>query len=167
MRHLLSIRARPTAAAAAHAELKLATSHMESLKHSSYQRVDQLHRTVELMDRCRDDTATPNVCTVIVGGALNLRDWEVNCAGSMPPHIHDVWELLGRPEGCGGTWKPHGDSHVSRRFDRLLITHRSQAAPACRWQPVSMELVGSGRLLYGSGPFISDHCGVLVQLQLS
>ncbi|CEM15524.1 unnamed protein product [Vitrella brassicaformis CCMP3155] len=178
MRHLLSIRARPTAASAKDAELLLGTSHLESTAEYKNERVNQLSIVATNMEGWLSDPDTPSVCTVIVGGDLNLRDPEVKAAG-VPSHIRDVWELLGKPDSCRYTWDMAANDNLVMqgggkprcRFDRLFIGQRPQgsASPPSgryRWVPQSIEMVGTDRLS-SCGRFISDHFGLLVKLELA
>ncbi|XP_046702974.1 tyrosyl-DNA phosphodiesterase 2 [Silurus meridionalis] len=79
-------------------QLCFMTSHLESLKASSQERMNQLRRVWKRMREAPDSQ------TVIFGGDTNLRDREVQKLGGTPEGITDVWEMLGQPENCRYTW---------------------------------------------------------------
>ncbi|KPP59592.1 hypothetical protein Z043_122472 [Scleropages formosus] len=137
-------------------ELCVMTSHLESCRANSQERLNQLRRMWKRMKEAPDNV------TVIFGGDTNLRDWEVQKLGGLPQGISDVWEDLGSPEDCRYTWDtttndnreiPH---RVQLRFDRFFLR---AARDGAQMVPESMSLIGPERLRCGR--FISDHWGIL------
>ncbi|NXF95314.1 TYDP2 phosphodiesterase, partial [Eubucco bourcierii] len=137
-------------------ELCLMTSHLESTKTHSKERVKQLQIVLKRMQE------EPESTTVIFGGDTNLRDSEVTRLGKLPGNIVDIWELLGKPEHCRYTWDTTSNSNLNAeykfktRFDRLYLR---PAAEGRRVRPQSMDLVGLEKL--DCGRFPSDHWGLL------
>ncbi|NXR08240.1 TYDP2 phosphodiesterase, partial [Semnornis frantzii] len=137
-------------------ELCLMTSHLESTKTHSKERVKQLQIVLKRMQE------EPESTTVIFGGDTNLRDSEVARLGKLPGNIVDIWELLGKPEHCRYTWDTTSNSNLNAaykfktRFDRLYL--RPAAEGGCI-RPQSMDLVGLEKL--DCGRFPSDHWGLL------
>uniref|UniRef100_W5MF67 Tyrosyl-DNA phosphodiesterase 2 n=2 Tax=Lepisosteus oculatus TaxID=7918 RepID=W5MF67_LEPOC len=137
-------------------ELCLMTSHLESCKEHSQERMNQLRKVWEKMRE-----APANV-TVIFGGDTNLRDHEVAKLGGLPSGVCDIWEFLGRPEHCKYTWDTKTNTnrkvcYVSRlRFDRVLLRAAKEGA---RVVPEHMDLIGLEKL--DCGRFTSDHWGIL------
>ncbi|XP_077405114.1 tyrosyl-DNA phosphodiesterase 2 isoform X1 [Vanacampus margaritifer] len=134
----------------------LMTSHLESCKGQSGERMKQLR---EVMRRMRE---APDDVNVLFAGDTNLRDSEVAAVG-LPPAVCDVWEHLGRQEHCRYTWDTRANSnksvpYVSRcRFDRVFL--RPAGRPrAPRLAPDHMALVGLEKL--DCGRFTSDHWGI-------
>ncbi|XP_028835928.1 tyrosyl-DNA phosphodiesterase 2 isoform X1 [Denticeps clupeoides] len=137
-------------------QLCVMTSHLESCKTSSQERMNQLRRVWKKMRETSDDQ------TVIFGGDTNLRDWEVKKLGGLPEGISDVWEVLGEPENCRYTWDTVTNDNkeipfpARLRFDRVYIR---TAINGAKIKPESMRLVGLERLKCGR--FTSDHWGIL------
>ncbi|XP_062847358.1 tyrosyl-DNA phosphodiesterase 2 [Trichomycterus rosablanca] len=137
-------------------QLCFMTSHLESMKASSQERMNQIRRVWKRMKEAPDNQ------TVIFGGDTNLRDKEVNKLGGVPDSITDVWEMLGEPEDCKYTWDTVTNNNndvtfaARLRFDRVFLRTAKEDA---QLKPVSMTLVGLKRLLCGR--FISDHWGIL------
>ncbi|XP_052433497.1 tyrosyl-DNA phosphodiesterase 2 isoform X1 [Carassius gibelio] len=136
--------------------LCIMTSHLESGKASSQERLNQLRRVWKWIKEAPQDH------TVLFGGDTNLRDWEVKKLGGLPDGISDVWEMLGAPEESRYTWdtsindnKEIPDS-IRLRFDRLFLR---AAAEGAKLQPESMTLIGLEKLKCDY--FISDHWGIL------
>ncbi|XP_057683559.1 tyrosyl-DNA phosphodiesterase 2 [Corythoichthys intestinalis] len=137
-------------------KVRLMTSHLESCKGHSGERVTQLR---EVMRRMRE---APDDVSVVFGGDTNLRDAEVAAVG-LPPAVCDVWECLGRREHCRYTWDTRANTnkrapYTSRcRFDRVYL--RPASAPQMpRLAPDHMALVGLEKL--DCGRFTSDHWGI-------
>ncbi|XP_056331378.1 tyrosyl-DNA phosphodiesterase 2 [Danio aesculapii] len=136
--------------------LCIMTSHLESCKTGSQERLNQLRRVWKWMRE------TPEDHTVIFGGDTNLRDWEVKKLGGLPDNISDVWEMLGQPEESRYTWDTSINDNndipnpIRLRFDRLFL---KRAAKGAQLQPESMTLIGLERLKCDY--FISDHWGIL------
>lgn len=136
--------------------LCIMTSHLESCKTGSQERLNQLRRVWKWMKE------TPEDHTVIFGGDTNLRDWEVKKLGGLPDGISDVWEMLGEPEESRYTWDMSINDNkeipnpVRLRFDRLFL---KGAAKGAQLQPESMTLIGLEKLKCDY--FISDHWGIL------
>ncbi|XP_077446405.1 tyrosyl-DNA phosphodiesterase 2 [Stigmatopora argus] len=138
------------------AKLRLMTSHLESCKAHSGERMAQFREVTRRMREAPDDVS------VVFGGDTNLRDHEVTSVG-LPPAVCDVWEQLGRREHCRYTWDTRANCnkrapYTSRcRFDRVYL--RPAAAPrAPRLAPDHMALVGLEKL--DCGRFTSDHWGI-------
>ncbi|XP_058603307.1 tyrosyl-DNA phosphodiesterase 2 [Onychostoma macrolepis] len=136
--------------------LCIMTSHLESCKASSQERLNQLRRVWKWMKEAPQDH------TVIFGGDTNLRDWEVKKLGGLPDGIFDVWEMLGEPEESRYTWDTSINDNneipnsIRLRFDRLFLR---AAAEGAKLQPESMALIGLEKLKCDY--FISDHWGIL------
>uniref|UniRef100_A0A9J7XR72 Tyrosyl-DNA phosphodiesterase 2 n=1 Tax=Cyprinus carpio carpio TaxID=630221 RepID=A0A9J7XR72_CYPCA len=132
------------------------TSHLESCKESSQERLNQLRRVWKWMKEAPQDH------TVIFGGDTNLRDWEVKKLGGLPDGISDVWEMLGKPEESRYTWDTSINDNkeipnsIRLRFDRLFLR---AAAEGAKLRPDSMTLIGLEKLKCDY--FISDHWGIL------
>ncbi|XP_054020390.1 tyrosyl-DNA phosphodiesterase 2-like [Dryobates pubescens] len=143
-------------------ELCLMTSHLESTKPHSKERVKQLQIALKKMQEESEST------TVIFGGDTNLRDSEVARLGKLPGNIVDIWELLGKPEHCRYTWDTQSNSNLNAaykfkmRFDRLFL--RPAAEGGCI-KPQSMDLVGLEKL--DCGRFPSDHWGLLCNFHVT
>ncbi|XP_049607066.1 tyrosyl-DNA phosphodiesterase 2 isoform X1 [Syngnathus scovelli] len=142
------------------AKVWLMTSHLESCKEHSGERMKQLREVTRQMQEAPDDVS------VLFAGDTNLRDAEVVKVG-LPTDVCDVWERLGRQEHCRYTWDTHANSnknlpYTSRcRFDRVLL--RPAAHPrAIRLDPDRMVLVGLEKL--SCGRFTSDHWGIYCSL---
>ncbi|NXH17950.1 TYDP2 phosphodiesterase, partial [Bucco capensis] len=137
-------------------ELCLMTSHLESTKNHSKERVKQLQIVFNKMQEESKST------TVIFGGDTNLRDSEVTKLGKLPNNITDMWEVLGKPQHCRYTWDTHSNSNLDAgykckmRFDRVYFR---PAADGGHIVPRSMDLIGLEKL--DCGRFPSDHWGLL------
>ncbi|XP_038626937.1 tyrosyl-DNA phosphodiesterase 2 isoform X1 [Tachyglossus aculeatus] len=137
-------------------ELYLLTSHLESTKDSSTERVNQLRIVWRKMQEM------PESATVIFGGDTNLRDSEVSKVGGLPGDILDIWEFLGKPEYCRYTWDTQANcnlrirSRCKFRFDRLFFRAAAQGGHVL---PRSLDLLGMEKL--DCGRFPSDHWGLL------
>ncbi|NWU41890.1 TYDP2 phosphodiesterase, partial [Hylia prasina] len=137
-------------------ELCLMTSHLESTKNHSKERIKQLQIVLNKMQKESEST------TVIFAGDTNLRDREVTKLGGLPDNIKDVWELLGKPEHCCYTWDTHSNTNLNidfkckMRFDRIYFR---PAVEGGHFIPRSMDLIGLEKLECGRFP--SDHWGIL------
>nr|XP_028593398.1 tyrosyl-DNA phosphodiesterase 2 [Podarcis muralis] len=137
-------------------DLCLMTSHLESTKGHSEERLNQLKRVLAKM------TEVPESTTVIFGGDTNLRDKEVAKFGGLPDNILDVWEFLGKPEHCRYTWDTSQNTNLDARykcrlrFDRLFLRAASAGGQIV---PKSLDLIGLEKL--DCGRFPSDHWGLL------
>ncbi|NXD67154.1 TYDP2 phosphodiesterase, partial [Eolophus roseicapillus] len=137
-------------------ELCLMTSHLESTKNHSKERMKQLQIVFKEMQKESEST------TVIFGGDTNLRDSEVAKLGNLPNNIMDVWEFLGKPQHCRYTWDTHSNTNLhaaykcKMRFDRIYF---QPAGGGGHIIPRSMDLIGLEKL--DCGRFPSDHWGVL------
>ncbi|XP_048010105.1 tyrosyl-DNA phosphodiesterase 2 [Megalobrama amblycephala] len=136
--------------------LCIMTSHLESCKTGSQERLNQLRRVWKWMKEAPGDHS------VIFGGDTNLRDWEVKKLGGLPDGISDVWEMLGKPEESRYTWDTSINDNneipnsIRLRFDRIFIR---TAADGAKLRPESMTLIGLEKLKCDY--FISDHWGIL------
>ncbi|NXF38866.1 TYDP2 phosphodiesterase, partial [Nyctibius bracteatus] len=137
-------------------ELCLMTSHLESTKNHSKERMKQLQIVLNKMQSESEST------TVIFGGDTNLRDSEVNKLGNLPNNITDIWEFLDKPKHCRYTWDTHSNTNLNAeykckmRFDRIYFR---PAADGGHIIPRSMDLIGLEKL--DCGRFPSDHWGIL------
>ncbi|XP_069634942.1 tyrosyl-DNA phosphodiesterase 2 isoform X1 [Haliaeetus albicilla] len=137
-------------------ELCLMTSHLESTKNHSKERMKQLQIMLNKMQK------EPESTTVIFGGDTNLRDSEVTKLGNLPNNIMDIWEFLGKPQHCRYTWDTNSNTNLDAeykckmRFDRIYFR---PAADGGHIIPRSMDLIGLEKL--DCGRFPSDHWGLL------
>ncbi|XP_031759257.1 tyrosyl-DNA phosphodiesterase 2 isoform X1 [Xenopus tropicalis] len=134
----------------------LMTSHLESTKDHSKERLKQLDIVLKkMMD-------APPLATVIFGGDTNLRDQEVAKIGGMPNNILDVWDFLGKPEHCRYTWDTKVNKNLRApyicrlRFDRIFFRASQEGSQVI---PQSLYLAGTEKL--DCGRFPSDHWGLL------
>ncbi|XP_056126839.1 tyrosyl-DNA phosphodiesterase 2 isoform X2 [Rhinichthys klamathensis goyatoka] len=136
--------------------LCIMTSHLESCKTGSQERLNQLRRVWKWMKEAPEDHS------VIFGGDTNLRDWEVKKLNGLPDSISDVWEMLGKPEESRYTWDTSINDNneipnsIRLRFDRIFLR---PAAEGAQLRPESMTLIGLEKLKCDY--FISDHWGIL------
>ncbi|KFU90117.1 Tyrosyl-DNA phosphodiesterase 2, partial [Chaetura pelagica] len=134
----------------------LMTSHLESTKNHSKERMKQLRMVFNRMQKESEST------TVIFGGDTNLRDSEVAKLGNLPNNITDIWEFLGKPQHCRYTWDTHSNTNMDAgykckmRFDRVYFR---PAAGEGHIIPRTMDLIGLEKL--DCGRFPSDHWGLL------
>ncbi|OXB66145.1 hypothetical protein ASZ78_004004 [Callipepla squamata] len=141
-------------------ELCLMTSHLESTKDHSKERVKQLQIVLNKMQEESEST------TVIFGGDTNLRDSEVTKLGGLPKNITDIWEFLGKPQHCRYTWDMSSNTNLrieskcKLRFDRLYF----RPAEGGHVIPRSMDLIGLEKL--DCGRFPSDHWGLLCHFDI-
>ncbi|NXH34641.1 TYDP2 phosphodiesterase, partial [Myiagra hebetior] len=137
-------------------ELCLMTSHLESTKNHSKERIKQLQIVFNKMQKESESA------TVIFGGDTNLRDSEVTKLGKLPDNITDVWEFLDKPQHCRYTWDTQSNTNLNAaykckmRFDRVYFR---PALDGGHFIPRSMDLIGLEKL--DCGRFPSDHWGVL------
>ncbi|NXV90951.1 TYDP2 phosphodiesterase, partial [Calonectris borealis] len=137
-------------------ELCLMTSHLESTKNHSKERMKQLQIVLSKIQKESEST------TVIFGGDTNLRDSEVTKLGGLPNNVTDIWEFLGKPQHCRYTWDTHSNTNLDAeykckmRFDRIYFR---PAADGGHIIPQSMDLIGLEKL--DCGRFPSDHWGLL------
>ncbi|NWQ79481.1 TYDP2 phosphodiesterase, partial [Columbina picui] len=142
-------------------ELCLMTSHLESTKDHSKERMKQLKIVLNRMQKESEST------TVIFGGDTNLRDSEVAKLGNLPNNIMDIWEFLGKPQHCRYTWDTHSNTNLNAeykcklRFDRIYFR---PAADGGHFIPRSMDLIGLEKL--DCGRFPSDHWGLLCKFDV-
>lgn len=133
----------------------LMTSHLESTKEHSSERVKQLQIVLKKIQE------TPPSVTVIFGGDSNLRDKEVEKIGGLPSNVFDIWEFLGKPEHCRYTWDTKLNNNLKMpfssrlRFDRIFYR---AAVDGSQVIPQSLDLVGTDKL--DCGRFPSDHWGL-------
>ncbi|XP_007422000.1 tyrosyl-DNA phosphodiesterase 2 [Python bivittatus] len=137
-------------------DLCLMTSHLESTKDHSEERLKQLRLVLAKM------AEVPESSTVIFGGDTNLRDKEVAKIGGLPNNILDIWEFLGKPEHCHYTWDTSQNTNLNvrykckTRFDRLFMRGATTGGQII---PQSLDLIGLEKL--DCGRFPSDHWGLL------
>ncbi|XP_026011224.1 tyrosyl-DNA phosphodiesterase 2-like [Astatotilapia calliptera] len=137
-------------------KLCLMTSHFESCKENTAERLKQLHVVKRRLKHAPDDV------TVVFGGDTNLRDAEVTKVG-LPATVCDVWERLGKQEHCRYTWDTSANNNktfpfVARcRFDRIYFRPAIRRGIP-RLAPDHMALVGLEKL--DCGRYSSDHWGI-------
>ncbi|XP_014845534.1 PREDICTED: tyrosyl-DNA phosphodiesterase 2-like [Poecilia mexicana] len=137
-------------------KLSLMTSHFESCKVNSAERMRQLRLVMKAMSQAPDDQ------TVLFGGDTNLRDHEVAAVG-LPGNVVDLWEQLGEPEKCRYTWDTRANTNneikfkCQFRFDRVYL-RRASGDGVLQLEPRSMALIGLEKLRCGL--FTSDHWGI-------
>lgn len=137
-------------------KLCLMTSHFESCKENTAERLKQLHVVKRRLKHAPDDV------TVVFGGDTNLRDAEVTKVG-LPATVCDVWERLGKQEHCRYTWDTSANNNktfpfVARcRFDRIYLRPAIRRGIP-RLAPDHMALVGLEKL--DCGRYTSDHWGI-------
>lgn len=142
-------------------ELCLMTSHLESTRDHSKERMKQLQIVLNKMQEESQST------TVIFGGDTNLRDSEVAKLGGLPKNITDIWEFLGKPQHCRYTWDTSSNTNLrieskcKLRFDRLYFR---PAAEGGHIIPRNMDLIGLEKL--DCGRFPSDHWGLLCRFDV-
>uniref|UniRef100_A0A8C8DEN4 Tyrosyl-DNA phosphodiesterase 2 n=2 Tax=Oryzias sinensis TaxID=183150 RepID=A0A8C8DEN4_9TELE len=134
----------------------LMTSHFESCKDNSGERMRQFNAVIKRMSMAPDDF------TVLFGGDTNLRDYEVATV-EIPESICDIWEQLGEPEKCRYTWDTWANTNKEMRFKNRLRFDRVYLRRAVkdgvpRMEPHSMALVGLEKLKCGR--YTSDHWGI-------
>ncbi|XP_021165375.2 tyrosyl-DNA phosphodiesterase 2 [Fundulus heteroclitus] len=137
-------------------KLCLMTSHFESCKENSVERMRQLRAVMRKMSQAPEDV------TVLFGGDTNLRDYEVAKVG-LPSDVCDLWERLGEPQKCRYTWDTEANTNKEikfkchLRFDRVYLRRAAQDGVP-RLDPHSMSLIGLEKLRCGM--FTSDHWGI-------
>ncbi|MED6271518.1 hypothetical protein CHARACLAT_021077 [Characodon lateralis] len=137
-------------------KLWLMTSHFESCKANSVERMRQLRVVMKKMSKAPDDV------TVLFGGDTNLRDYEVATVG-IPSNVCDLWEQLGEPEKCRYTWDTVANTNKEIpfkchfRFDRVYLRRATQDGIP-QLDPDNMALIGLEKLRCGL--FTSDHWGI-------
>ena len=144
--------------------IALYTSHLESMKDYSGERMKQLKTCFEFVDEQRSKFG--RVC--IFGGDLNARDYEVSKVG-LPESTVDVWEACGSIEEHRYTWDISANDNLDwsfphnprLRFDRLYLT-KSGGYVA----PKYFELVGKERIVV-CDRFPSDHWGMYAMFDVS
>ncbi|XP_032078560.1 tyrosyl-DNA phosphodiesterase 2 [Thamnophis elegans] len=136
-------------------DLCLMTSHLESTKDHSEERLKQLKLVLAKI------AEVPESSSVIFGGDTNLRDKEVAKIGGLPNNVLDIWEFLGKPEHCKYTWDTTQNSNLNvrykckSRFDRLFFRGATNGGQII---PQSLDLIGVEKL--DCGRFPSDHWGL-------
>lgn len=146
-------------------ELCLMTSHFESCKGQSGERMKQLKVVLQRMREA------PDHVTVLFGGDTNLRDTEVAKVGGLPEGVCDVWERLGKQEHCRYTWDTRANSnksvpYVSRcRFDRVYLRPAKEGSRTPQLAADHMDLLGQEKL--DCGRYTSDHWGVYCTFTVS
>ncbi|XP_069469720.1 tyrosyl-DNA phosphodiesterase 2 isoform X2 [Ambystoma mexicanum] len=136
--------------------LCLMTSHLESTKEHSNERLNQLKLVLKKIKEA------PESSTVLFAGDTNLRDQEVAKIGGLPHDILDIWEFLGKPEHCRYTWDTKTNNNLKApytcrlRFDRILTRAANNGG---QFIPQTLDLLGQEKL--DCGRFPSDHWGLL------
>jgi tyrosyl-DNA phosphodiesterase 2 len=154
----------------------VATVHFESLGNRDL-RAQQISIAAQVLDERYDDA--------VLCGDFNF-DSDRNFARNdrLPlenahliksfPRGQDVWAAL-NPNDAGKTF----DSTVNRmirhhevmRYDRFMLTHKSDKAQEHNWQATDIALFGDKRIKFdadcGRDVFLSDHFGLVLDLQHS
>ncbi len=134
--------------------LLVMTSHLESLRHSSAERVRQLAIVAARLAAHRGPA--------IFAGDTNLRSAEARQVA-----VIDLWEQLGRPEASRHTWDMVRIANRRRgrarmRFDRVFRNDWPG------WSGTALALVGTTPLgAVADGMHPSDHFGLLAVMELS
>ena len=158
-------------------DIELFTSHLESTKGGSKERMRQLKFVFDIVaQKCSDN---PDI-SCLFGGDLNLRDNEVSRIG-LPQGMLDVWEAVGSPASKKFTWDLRVNDNLdwkfpnrpSARFDRLFLMrglHEGLKVPEFKDlgleeqdredKDTRFELVGKVRLSKCGNRFPSDHWGI-------
>ena len=158
--------------------IDLFTSHLESTRNCSSERMRQLKIVFDIMVlKCKENQDT----SCLFGGDLNLRDNEVLKVG-IPQGMLDVWECVGSPSSKRFTWDIKENDNLnwpypnkpSARYDRLYLMSGqcgSLRIPECEdldfkelenglGRDARFELVGKARLSKCGNRFPSDHWGI-------
>lgn len=139
-------------------DLCVMTTHLESTKEYSGQRIDQLKRGFKEMLDQNEGTL------VIYGGDLNLRDSELSGIGGLPNNVYDLWESTGSRKECLYTWDCLRNTNVQfpgkfkprLRFDRIYFRAGKGKETLV---PTYFELEGLEKLKNCSR-FCSDHWAI-------
>lgn len=140
------------------AKLVLMNTHLESLPHEAAERMRQLKFCFQHM--LKEDSAE---ASIIFGGDLNLKDWELNEIGRAPSGIQDVWVATGCRQQFKFTWDMSnntnltftGDLKPRFRFDRLYL----RSSTMHRVKPIRFSFVGTKKVS-GTESFPSAHWGI-------
>ncbi|KAA0185833.1 putative 5' tyrosyl DNA phosphodiesterase, partial [Hyalella azteca] len=157
--------------------LRLMTSHLESMAEHSEERKKQLNMAFDRV------TCAPSKFNVIFGGDLNLRDKELAAVG-MPSRVDDVWEATGKRLAAQYTWdltrntnKQMASKFQPRcRFDRMYLRRSDKSAsPASKEKEIKegpsvavirhFGLVGLKKV-QGTQAFPSDHWGLHAHFEI-
>ncbi|XP_068093086.1 tyrosyl-DNA phosphodiesterase 2 [Hyperolius riggenbachi] len=139
----------------------LMTSHLESTKEHTGERIKQLQTVLKKMLEVSPSS------TVIFGGDTNLRDEEVKRIGGLPNNIMDIWEFLGKPKNCQYTWDTKVNNNLKApyvcrlRFDRIFYRAAEGGGQVI---PKFLDLIGTEKL--DCGRFPSDHWGLLCDFDM-
>ncbi len=145
--------------------IALYTSHLESMRDYSAERIEQLKHSFKFIDE--QSKQFDRIC--IFGGDLNLRDNEVTTVG-LPELTVDLWEACGSNEDDKYTWDISANDNLvwrfpnkpQLRFDRLYFTAKDNKFV----KPSSFELVGKERIT-SCNRFPSDHWGMFVTFDVT
>ena len=135
------------------------TSHIESLKDQSVERVTQVEDVLKRMSSGDKESI------VLFGGDTNLRDSEMKRI-KLPGDIRDAWEEVGRDTSTRYTWDTIANNNTNvpfkcrLRFDRVFY----RSSPYLMLE--SFQLVGKERLL-SCDMFPSDHWGISATFRIS
>ena len=144
-------------------KLMLVTTHLESMKQFSKERIEQLKIAFELVKDTDENS------TVLFAGDLNVRDSEVERVG-VPWRVDDVWIRLGAHKECQFTWdltvntnKKNMDKKKPRfRFDRVY--YRPSAKNEIK--PLSFKFCGTEKVPSWKC-FPSDHFGIICEFEFN
>ena len=142
-RHLLQLQAKFHGV-----DIRLMTSHLESMNHNTAERKNQLRTVFTLMGELQASS--------IFGGDLNLLDKEVGQVG-LPETFVDVWESCGSDFKQKCTWE---SCEPRLRLDRIYFCPNES-----KLQPTKFRLVGNS-LLREYRMYPSDHLGLWAEFTL-
>ncbi len=107
---------------------------------------------------------------VILGGDLNIRDYEIASIGGLPTGVEDAWEKTGSDYSKKFTWDVSENdnldweySHKPKlRFDRVLYKSGEKE----KMEAKNFELIGKRRMECCER-FVSDHWGILCEFSVT
>ncbi|KAI8909068.1 Endonuclease/exonuclease/phosphatase [Gorgonomyces haynaldii] len=137
-------------------QIVFATSHLESEKQFSKERMQQLRWSFDKLHEHAGD------CGWIFGGDMNLRtDDDV---GELPEGVVDCWEAVGSPKEHEITWDTIQNTNLRAPYKLRMRLDRLYAYKAT---PLSFKTVGKEQISHGEGAeFMSDHWGLLSEFQV-
>ncbi|MBX2799233.1 MAG: endonuclease/exonuclease/phosphatase family protein [Myxococcales bacterium] len=128
-------------------QLLVATSHLESGKQASIERVRQLQRVISAMNA--------HAGPAVFGGDTNLRVAEEPKVEDLPSVV-DAWQASGADPELRATWPAVRTSRPGARFDRVLCTGL---------EVTRFALMGHSAPTLGEPP--SDHLGIEVTVRVA
>jgi endonuclease/exonuclease/phosphatase family metal-dependent hydrolase len=169
-----------------HSHLLILNTHLESCKESSFERKQQLQECFHILSQHNGPA--------ILAGDLNLRDHEIKSKKEFPQlylqnsssslitsssasnstsvstshhcRIIDCWEQVGASPSSRFTWFFSIRPDIRARYDRIYYKDENFTTETI----LSFDLLGKEIVQQGSisseSPYLSDHCGLVVSLQL-